>query len=310
MYPEIDRSLRLRLPPDVELACARDLPDDAARRSSLALADVAFGNVSPDWLREASQLRWLQLEAVGVDRYATASREAWFGRIQLTNLQGFFAIPVAETLVAGVLGLYRGLPTLGRLQRERRWALLEVRAGLRTLHGASAMVLGAGAIGAHVRRLLTAFGAVPTTFARTSPGAEIRSLEELDRHLPGADVVIACLPDTPATQLMFDAKRLARLKPGAILANGGRGSLIDETALLAGLRDGRLAGAVLDVTATEPLPAEHPLWGLPNVVLTQHTGGGSANEVSGKVDIFLRNLDRFRRGQPLENAVRIPFDRS
>src|SRR5581483_11993214 len=120
---------------------------------------------------------------------------------------------------------------------------------LRTLPGATVIILGAGTIGTHVRQVLTAFGATCLTFARSAPGAEIRTPAELDRRLPEADVVIGCLPETPQTVRFLSAERIARLKPTAIVANGGRGSLIDEAALLAALQAGHLGGAVLDVTA-------------------------------------------------------------
>lgn len=302
MLPESEADLAARIPPGTHAIFSRDLAPEE-RKPRFLEARAAYGMIRPDWLRESRNLEWLQLESAGIDGYAGLAQEAWTGRVTVTNMKGFFAVPVAETLVAGVLTLYRGIDRLIALQARRVWKRNEVRAGLRVLQGADALILGAGSIGLHTRRLLQGFGCATRVYARTAPEADLRTPAQLDECLPRMDLVIGCLPDTLATQDLFNRQRLTLLKPSAILANGGRGSLIDETALVEMLQAGRLGGAVLDVTRNEPLPADDPLWDCPRVLLTQHSSGGSADEVPGKNGFFLDNLGRYLRGESLVNVV-------
>lgn len=307
MLPDSEDDLRARMPAGTRTVFSRDLAPEQ-RRPRFLEARVAYGMIRPGWLRESDHLKWLQLESAGIDGYAGLGDEAWARQLTVTNVKGFFAVPVAETLVAGVLALYRGIDRLIPLQASGTWQKSEVRAGLRVLHGARAVILGAGSIGLHARRLLQGFGCSTTMYARTAPEADVRTLEALDALLPGMDLVLGCLPDTPDTRDLLDHRRLALLKPTAVLANGGRGTLLDEAALLDMLLAGKLAGAVLDVTRMEPLPPDDPLWTCPNLILTQHTSGGSAEEVPGKNRFFLDNLRRYLRGAPLLNVVDLTRD--
>jgi len=163
------------------------------------------------------------------------------------------------------------------------------------------IVLGAGAIAQRFASILAGFRCDVTLFGRES--GDIHTLDELDALLPQADVVCCLLPATPKTEGLLGATRLARLNPGAILINAGRGSVLDQPALIDMLRSSRLAGAVLDVTALEPLAADDPLWRCPNVVLTQHTAGGSDREPGRIIDVFVRNLDRYLAGAAMEHVV-------
>ncbi|MGQ0619428.1 MAG: D-2-hydroxyacid dehydrogenase [Panacagrimonas sp.] len=307
ILPESEEDLRTRIPRATRAIFSRDLAP-GERKQQFLRAKVAYGMIQPDWLRESRNLEWLQLESAGIDGYAGLGRELWTGRIAVTNMKGFFAVPVAETLVAGVLALYRGIDRLIPLQAQRVWKRNEMRAGLRVLHGAHALILGAGSIGLHTRRLLQGFGCITTVYARKAAEAQVRTREALDECLPGMDLVLGCLPDTPGTRDLFDRCRLGLLKPTAVLANGGRGSLIDEVALVEMLQAARLGGAVLDVTRREPLPADDPLWQCPNTLLTQHSSGGSADEVPGKNTFFLDNLGCYLRGAPLANVVDLSRD--
>ncbi|WP_317164859.1 NAD(P)-dependent oxidoreductase [Hymenobacter ginkgonis] len=165
------------------------------------------------------------------------------------------------------------------------------------------MVLGAGAIAQAVQQQLSGFGCQVQLLARTAPQAQLHSREELAAALPQTDIVVNCLPGSAVG--FFSADLLAALPPGSLYASVGRGTTTDEPALVAALQAGRLGGAVLDVTAAEPLPPGHPLWTLPNVLLTQHTGGGQPHEAEGKVAQLLRNLQLLQAGQPLENQVEL-----
>ena len=140
-------------------------------------------------------------------------------------------------------------------------------------------------------------------FARTGRAGSLSTPAELDAALATADLLLNTLPHTPATIGFLNHTRLARLKPNAVVVNVGRGSTLDETALVALLDSGHLGGAVLDVTAVEPLPAASPLWRHPKVLLTQHTGGRFPGELDRKLDVFLANLARFERGEPLASVV-------
>ena len=271
-------------------------PDDAAAApAALSLAEVALGNLPGGWLPAAPALRWMQLESVGFGEYAgLADRPV---DLAFTNLAGFFDEPVAESVLAGLLALARGIDTLALLKARGEWQGDGLRPRLRTLAGARVVLFGHGGIGRRVEALLTPFGCTVTAFAR-----DWRP-ETLDAALCAADIVVAAAPDTPATRGVFDARRLALLPRGALFANFGRGSLVDEAALADALAAGRLGGAVIDVTVEEPLPSAHPFWSAPNLILTQHTGGGSHDEMDRKVALFAANLARYRRGEPLAGLV-------
>jgi glyoxylate/hydroxypyruvate reductase A len=203
--------------------------------------------------------------------------------------------------VAGLLALYRCLPELVRLQAAQQWVGAEVRGRQGLLRGKRVIILGAGAIGQAVAQQLSGFGCVVQLLARTDPQAQLHTKEELAAALPQTDIVVNCLPGS--AEAFFSPDLVAVMRPGSIYASVGRGNTTDEPALIAALQAGHLGGAVLDVTATEPLPPGHPLWTLPQVLLTQHTGGGQPGEAEGKIDQLMRNLKRLQAGQPLENLV-------
>jgi phosphoglycerate dehydrogenase-like enzyme len=273
--------------------------DEAAFRE----AEIVFGSVSPEWILDSRNLRWAQLDSTGFGQYQQLDWGSMASRVTMTNLGGFFAEPVVETALAGLLALYRGIDRLVRLQEQRRWEKLDVRARLRPLHGATMLIVGYGAIGRRFAQVLEPFGCKLCTFAQSSSEADIHSVDALDAVLPEADVVFAALPETGKTIGLFHADRLARFKKGAVFVNVGRGSVVDETALVGALEGGALGGAVLDVTVTEPLPPDHPLWQLPTVILTQHTAGGGEDEMDRKIAFFARNLRRYREGRPLRSVI-------
>ena len=279
--------------------------DDAGPRwhDELGQCEVVFGTVPAEWIPRLAALRWLQLESIGFDGYREIAASMTDRGIAVTNLRGQFAHPVAETVLAGILGLVRGIDRLVLAGVERRWESLAVRPQTGLLTGSSVLVLGAGSIGGRIRELLESFGCHVRSFARASAAAELHSLAELDAALPTADIVVSCLPGTPETRLIFDRVRLSRLAQGSLFVNVGRGDAVDEAALGDALTTGRLGGAVLDVTSREPLDVSDPLWMLPRTLLTQHTGGGYRDELSDKADRFLDNLARWRSGEPLEHLV-------
>lgn len=261
--------------------------------------DVLFGQVPPKWLVARSRLRWVQLESVGFDDYLDSQRSG----VVLTNLHGLFAIPVAESAIAGVLSVFRGIDRLAMSQADRSWQKIAIRPTLRSLKGASILLVGYGSIARAIADRLSGFGCDISSYARSHPDADFHDLSDLDRALADAEVVIVTLPATPQTRGMFDAVRLGKLDKRAVLVNVGRADVLDEPALIDRLEKGLLGGAVLDVTQREPLPDDDPLWATPNVLLTQHTAGGNHNELDLKLDFFLENLRRFKRGERLESVV-------
>ncbi len=258
---------------------------------------VVFGNPDPGVVVHNVGLRWLQLESVGFGEYVGLDWSRPAGPVQVTNLAGFFAEPVAESALAGVLALYRGVARFVRLQDRTEWQGETARPHLRCLSGARVVLFGFGAINRRLADLLAPFGCTVTSFGRTWTD------DSLDAALSRADVTVSTVPATPLTAGVFGAARFAQMPRGAVFCNFGRGSAVDEAALDAALRSGHLGGAVIDVTRDEPLPHGHPFWTCPNLLLTQHTSGGSADEVDRKIDHFLANLSRFRAGLPLTGAV-------
>ena len=273
------------------------------KRAAVATAHVIFGNVPAAWLSAAAGLRWVQLESAGVDAYLGLNATPRAASVVLTNLAGFYDRAVAEAALAGILAFYRQLPRLLVAQPAARWIKSEVEPAIRALAGQRVLLLGAGGIARRLARVLAAFDAEVQFFSRTARIGALATPAELDTALATTDLLINTLPHTPATIGFLDHARLARLKRDAVVVNVGRGSTLDEVALLALLDAGHLGGAVLDVTAIEPLPVGSPLWRHPRVLLTQHTGGRFPGETDRKLDVFLANVTRFERGEPLHSGV-------
>ena len=290
--------LQQQLPAEVEATFSQDLvPED--QFPAFQEAEVLLGNPPPTWLAAgpSPRLRFWQIDSAGFERYRHLRLA-----LPVANMGDFFAWPCAETIVGGLLALYRHLSELAVLQAERKWvggAYVRNRADL--LRGKRVVVLGAGAIALALRQQLSGFECLVQLLARTHPGAQLHSKADLQAVLPDTDIVINTLPGS--AEGFFSAELLAAMRPGSIYASVGRGNTTDEPALIAALQAGRLGGAVLDVTAIEPLPADNPLWTLPHVLLTQHTGGGQHREDECKADMLLRNLENLRNSQPLENLV-------
>lgn len=262
---------------------------------------IIFGNPPRDWLAQCRVLQWLQLDSTGFGEYEALAWDHMENRERpvVTNLSGFYAEPVAETCLAGILALMRGMDQCADLKARRHWRGAAIRPGLRLLADAAVVLFGFGAINRRLAEILQPFGCRILSFARDWEA------DALDRALEGADIVVCVAPHTTGTAGVFDRDRLARIPSSAILVNAGRGSLLDEAALAERLQAGDLAGAVIDVTITEPLPRAHPFWSCPNLLLTQHSAGGFENELDRKIDYFESNLHRFNRAEPVKGIVRL-----
>ncbi len=260
-------------------------------------------------LADGTAVRWVQGTAAGTGeqlRRAGLAPET-LRRVVVTSSAGVHAGPLAEFALFGLLAFHKDLDRLLELRHDGRWP---ARWPMRQLRGRRLLVLGAGSIGRAVAELASAFGMVVTGVRRTSGGdlppgmTAVRPLAELDGALAETDDVVLALPGTTETDGVLDARRLSLLPPGAVVVNVGRGSCIDEDALVQALSTGHLRGAVLDVASQEPRPPDHPLWGLPHVLQSPHTAALSEQEDARIVDLFLRNLSAYRSGTGLENVVR------
>jgi glyoxylate/hydroxypyruvate reductase len=279
----------------------QDLPDADAQLTALCQANIAFGNPPKTWLQQAEKLRWLQLGSVGFDYLRD-----WQTTVQVTNLQDFFSQPCAETMLAGILSLYRGMNRFVDLQHEKHWVGHSIRPSLQLLEGKKVLILGAGNIAKRLTKLLQAFDCELHFYARTPREGVVTTAEAVEQLIPKMDIIIGCLPGIAETNGFFSTKMLDLMSPNALFCNVGRGNLVaDEAALANALKQGKIAGAVLDVTAQEPLPPDSPLWNCPNTLLSQHSGGGDAQEIRGMTAFFIQNLKKFRAGQPLLNVVEL-----
>ena len=251
-------------------------------------------------------LRWIQGTSAGVgglvDRIGL--RES---PVVVTTSSGVHARPLAEFAVLAILAFAKELPRIVRDQREHRW---QRYAGEETA-GKTVCVVGLGKIGREVARLaraldMRAVGTVRDVRGRTAEDLHVERLlpnERLDELLPEADVIVMSCPLTPSTFHLLDGRRLALLKPSAIVVNVARGQVVEEAALLDALRSGRLHGAALDVFEEEPLPRESALWDLPNVLVSPHSASTVAVENERIVELFSENIRQYLAGRPLLNVL-------
>ncbi|MET0228610.1 MAG: D-2-hydroxyacid dehydrogenase [Actinomycetes bacterium] len=293
---------------------ARDAEGEARWRALLDRAEVLFGvpEDSTEGLAEVvnglPRLRWVHATSAGAGeqvRKAGLSPEA-LKRVVITTSSGVHAVPLAEFAILGLLAMAKELPRLIEDQRARAWP--EVRRPVRELSGQTLFLLGLGEIGREVARLGKALGMRTVGFRRTEGPPpewvdEVHGPQRLAELAGQADAMVVSLPMTEQTAGLVDRATIERLPASCIFVNIGRGGVVDEPALIDALRDRRIAGAVLDVFATEPLPADSPLWTLPNVLVTPHAAALSARENERIAELFADNLGRYLDGRPLRNVV-------
>jgi phosphoglycerate dehydrogenase-like enzyme len=278
-----------------------------AAASGIATAHAAFGTLPAEWLAQAKNLRWLQApQAAPPAGYYYPELVAH--PLTVTNFREIFNDHIGAHILAFVLAFARGLHVFIPQQLHRVWAKPPEDRGVVALPGATALIVGLGGIGAEAARLLAAFGVhVLAVDARRTDKpdyvAELHPADQLDALLPRADFVILTVPHTPATEGFFNAARFLLMKPSAFFINIGRGMTTRLDDLVAALNAGHIAGAALDVYEREPLPAEHPLWGMPNVLLTPHMAGYGPHLNERRYQIIEDNCKAFANGQPLRNVV-------
>lgn len=295
------------------------LPEDADARvgaEDTARIDAALfsGDIHPGWsrsfystLRKAAGLKWLHVFNAGVD--APIFTELMQRGVRLSTSSGTNAEAVANSALAGLLALSRGLPGWMQLQRERRWRKRTRAEAPPDLRGQTMLLLGAGAIGGHIATVARAIGLHVVVVRRSAaregdPAHETHPPSALASLLPRADWLVIACPLTPQTRGLIDADALSLLPAGAHLVNIGRGEVVDQPAMIDALACGRLAGAYLDVFDPEPLPPESPLWNMPSVIVSPHDAASAAGNDRRVFELFRENLGRWQAGQVLENEIR------
>lgn len=269
--------------------------------------EIVLGEPDIDTVLAMKKLKWLQMTWAGANKY-TSSPEL-FENIILTSASGAYGDVISEYIISGILALYRNLFLYRSQLKDGGWDRIEKEG---TLEGKRALILGTGNIGIETAKRLKVFGAETIGMCRTNKDNipyfdAVYTNEYLDREIEKADIVIIALPGTKETADMFNKERLAKLKADSILVNVGRGIIVDTDALTDALSSNRIQGAVIDVTNPEPLPDNHPLRFMENVVLTPHISGigwGENKYTRMKIlDIFCENLEKYRDGEALRNVI-------
>jgi phosphoglycerate dehydrogenase-like enzyme len=298
----------------VQVQCASDR---AEALSALTEADgyvtstVVWDAEFAQRLRQAPRLTWIQVLNAGFD---SMERLGVAERVTVTTVGEIGARVVTEHAIALLLALLHALPAAAAAQRRETWDPATVARAARTLQDLDLGILGFGHIGQAVAALARAFGARALGFARTArtsqDGVEVRSLDAFRASLPALGALVVCAPLNADTDGLLDSTACMALRKGTYLVNVSRGGIVDTDALVAALSAGILAGAALDVVAPEPLPKSHPLWSLPNVLITPHTAwaGAGASQSQRLRELIVENARRFARGEALRNVAPIRHD--
>lgn len=296
---------------DGDPAFRRTAEQQAAFDRLLANADVLYGipDTRPAALAPAVRanpaLRWVHTMAAGGGAQVKAAglTDDELGRVVFTTSAGVHGGPLAEFAVFGVLAGAKDLPRLHQLQTNREWP---GRWAMKQVSEQTVLIIGLGGIGMQTARLLKVFGATVLGVKRTVEPVpdvdEVHTAGDLPALVARADAIVVTLPGTAASAVLV-GRNLQAAKPGVVIVNVGRGTVIDEPALVAALRSGPVSSAYLDVFATEPLPLYSPLWAMPNVVVSPHTAALNASEDRRIAELFADNLRRYLDGDPLRNVM-------
>ncbi len=276
-----------------------------ARRRALARAEVLFALHAPKELMQlAPRLRWIQGVGAGVEQFAKAGVPR--GRVVVTHASGVGSASMAEFVIGRLLQVWKRFREAERHQETHEY----VRTYGRTFAGSTLGIVGLGSIGRAVAERARALGLRVLGLRRSATGGagpdpadELYGPERLHEMLARSDAVVLAAPETPETFHLIDAAALAAMRPGSVLVNVARGSLVDEPALVAALTTGHVAAAALDVFEQEPLPPESPLWDLPNVYVSAHSAVSVDRYLDEVFDLFVDNAARYLRGEPLRNRV-------
>ena len=284
-----------------------DNEEELRKSEECVNVEIVFGEPGNSTIHSMKSLRWIQMTWAGANKYTSASD--FPNNIILTGASGAYGCVISEYIIAGILSLTKNLFAYRAQVKKGGWNKIE---GDDTLEGKRVLVLGTGNIGQETAKKLKCFGAYTIGICRASDNKqllfdEIYTIDSLDMQLQNADVVVVALPGTTETAGLFHEERIRKMKENAILVNVGRGAIVNTDALTNVLRDGMLRGAVLDVTEPEPLPENHPLRNMENVVLTPHVSGISwgENMFTRKriLDIFCENLIKDKSNELKKNII-------
>jgi phosphoglycerate dehydrogenase-like enzyme len=279
--------------------------DSEVTSEMLYTAEVMFGWPTEEQLQQAENLKWLHLPSAGADGYTKRELYKNSSEIQISNSSGVFGKPIAEHVFTMILSYNRNFSEYTLLKTEKKW---QRNFKVKDFFGSTLGIIGLGDIGTEVAMRAKAWGANVIAVKRTITEVpeyvdRLYTLEEIDEVLKQSDYVVLALPNTMKTKGIIDENKLRLMKPEAFLINVGRGSLIDQDALITALKEGWIGGAGLDVTEPEPLPEDNPLWDLPGVIITPHASGTSPSNDQRRFDIFYHNLLHYRNQEPLRNTV-------
>jgi phosphoglycerate dehydrogenase-like enzyme len=285
--------------PDVEFVTATS---EQEQKAQIKDADVYLGMPSREVFVAADRLRWIHCPGTGIDSVSSMS-ELVNSDVVLTNARGPHTNPMADHAFGMIIGLAHGFRELFEDQKAHHWDTRKYDQRVAELGGSTMGILALGGIGSAVARRAFGFGmnvyAVDKNPVPPSPGvSDVWGLDRLDDLLKVSDWFVIAAPLTSETRGLIDRRRVELLKEGAYVVAISRGGIIDEDALLDGLRSGRIAGAGLDVTAVEPLPSDNPLWDMPNVIISPHSSALTTEMWDGRRDIFKENLRRFLANEP------------
>lgn len=277
---------------------------DDTQQAVWARADAAIALDLPKNIGElAPRLRWVQAIGAGIDHL---DRVGLPDDCVVTNAAGVAAAPIAEFAIGRLLAVWKRFDEIDEQQRAREW---KPKFGT-LVEGLTLGIVGLGAIGTEIAQRARAFGMTTVGIRRSyQPGQEHPAVDELRGTadmfdvLARSDAVVVSAPGTAETENLFDAGAFAVMKPGALFCNVGRGSLVDEAALVDALESGHLGAAILDVTRQEPLPADDPLWMAPRLYLSPHCSAAQDRYTEKLLDLFADNLGRYTRGEELRNVV-------
>ena len=267
-------------------------------------ADAAFGDIVPELFEKARRLQWIQSPQAG-PKAGYYHDELVRSDVVVTNMRGIFNDHISAHIMSYVLTFARGLHVYRDRQRNGEWIK-----GYDTVYlpEATAVIVGVGGIGAETARLCAVFGmtviGVDARLTEAPQGvSELHTPDALEDVIPRADFLIVTVPETPSTQGLFNRATLQGMKSSGFFINIGRGATTNLTDLAEMLKVGEIAGAALDVYEVEPLPTEHPLWGLPNVIMTPHVAADGPYIDDRRTEVFVDNCVRFSEGRPLRNVV-------
>lgn len=267
-------------------------------------ADIVFGGFNRSLFEHAKQLKWVQVWAAGVD--GIMFPEFVNSDVILTSAKGYVGPHLADQAWALILGIIRGV---GRSVRERTWDnKMSIRSQTWELREHTLGIVGLGGTGIEVARRAQGFemrviAVDPEAVEAPTFVHEVWKMDRFHDLLTESDIVCICAPLTPETESMFNDEAFQKMQAHALLINVTRGKIVDGDALLRALEGGIIGGAGLDVTPVEPLPADSPLWDLPNVIITPHVAGGSPIRMDRTVELFCDNLERFLVGKPLISVI-------